>query len=83
MIQSKIEVKFRINIPVLNEEERATFLAEKNQLVDIAKKISPYLKGASIDELVLLSNLVENKNDPNEWVMYYNSLIKTKKGDEN
>lgn len=50
---------------MLNEKERATFLSEKILIPEVCAKINPYLKNASIKELVLLTSLVQNKSDPN------------------
>lgn len=73
-------LKCRIRVKDLDQNDIATLLESKYQLdQSIGAKIGQSLKGISISNLLMLSDLVESKNNLNEWTFYYENMIKTKK----
>jgi len=73
-------LKSRIRVKDLDQNDVATLLESKYQLDQgICAKIGQSLKGISISNLLMLSDLVESKNNLNEWTFYYENMIKTKK----
>ncbi len=56
----------RIRIRDLDENDIASFLESKYQMeTSISQKLGQSLTGASIANLLMLGDLVENRNNPN------------------